>query len=336
MIRVSVTSPQNVLHNSFYIVRNLLIKCIAGTVTVLDSPRSADLHIHVGTPEPEQAFMYAPSEGRLIFYSFAEAPQVPEQWVTALNKCLEVWVSSEFTKKAFLDSGVTAPIRLIPLGVDLSGRQAAEPAPRAKNSFTVLWQGTRLYKQYDGVLTDGDRKRGYLVERAFRKAKLPRSRLILKWLPENNRTCNLRVGPVWYICQSLSSRQMSELDAGVDLFVWPTMGEGFGLIPLEKLSRGIPALVTNWSGPKDYLKDFPISHLDRFSLESVVFNGHPVKMAIVDESYLIEALKLAYEKSDQLRSIGGQLAQITRERWSLESRMRPRALAALHSLTNGC
>ena len=35
----------------------------------------------------------------------------------------------------------------------------------------------------DGAVCDGDRKRGLLVERAFRRARLPDARLILKSVP---------------------------------------------------------------------------------------------------------------------------------------------------------
>jgi glycosyltransferase involved in cell wall biosynthesis len=334
MIRVAVTSPLSALHNSFFIVRNLLIRCLTGVVTVLDSPHAADLHIHIGTPEPEQSFLYAPSEGRLIFYSFAEAPFVPSHWAEALNKCLEVWVASEFTRKAFLDSGVTVPIRLIPLGIDISEFGYIHPNNHVERKFTFLWQGTRLHGLNGDKLTDGDRKRGYLVERAFARANLPNSRLILKWLPNDHRTCDFRVGPIWYICRALNSRQVSTLDSKVDLFVWPTMGEGFGLIPLEKLSRGIPVLVTNWSGPRDYLRDFPIQHLDNFDLETVRFNGDLVKMAVVSEAYLVEAMREAYVQREHLNAIREKLAKIVKEKWGLESRMKPQVLAALNSRTS--
>ena len=45
---------------------------------------------------------------------------------------------------------------------------------------------------------------------------------------------------------------MTALDDAADLFVWPTRGEAFGLLPLKKFARGMSALVTDWSGIRSY------------------------------------------------------------------------------------
>jgi glycosyltransferase involved in cell wall biosynthesis len=191
-----------------------------------------------------------------------------------------------------------------------------------------MWQGARQKAFQNSRPCDGDRKRGYLVETAFVKAKLPNSRLILKSLPLEGVSYDFRRGSVWYICKSFSPREMAALDALTDVFVWPTMGEGFGLPPLEKLAHGIPAFATFWSGPKDYQQDFPLKRLLPARLQMIRFNGALAEMADVDESSLIELIHDCYENRERLNELRPELFRIAR-RWDTNSVLKPSLLAAI-------
>ena len=49
--------------------------------------------------------------------------------------------------------------------------------------------------------------------------------------------------------------------AGADVFVLPTRGEGWGLPIVEAMAMELPVIVTNHSGPTEYLTDansFPL------------------------------------------------------------------------------
>jgi glycosyltransferase involved in cell wall biosynthesis len=49
--------------------------------------------------------------------------------------------------------------------------------------------------------------------------------------------------------------EMAELYAGHHLFVFPTLGEGFGLTPLEAAATGMPVMVTNHSSPNEFIRE---------------------------------------------------------------------------------
>ena len=330
MRTVAVTCPTRATFNSFLVVRNLIIRALAGRVVASDAAAGADLHVHVGLPElAQRAFYDGSGDTPLVFYSFAEATSIPPHWTETFNRCAEVWVPSEFSRAVFRACGVTVPIRLVPLGVDpprpgLEREDAPAPVP-----VTILWQGTTLRRVVDGRIEDGDRKRGHLVETAFRRAALPDSRLVLKWIPYATPACEMRAGAVWYLCSVHTPLQTARLDRAVDLFVWPTMGEGFGLVPLEKMARGSASLVTNWSGPTEYLPDYPGAGLDGYELREVTFNGVPAQMAVVDPEALVEALRSAHARRDELRAGRAERARITAERWSFERKMRPAVVEAV-------
>ncbi len=329
MARVCFTAPPLAKDASFSIVKELLITAVRGHVELSNESSRAELRVHVGTPDSFRPELLSPRKNKLVFYTVAEATRVPDYWVRSLNQCDEVWTPSRFAARAMRQSGVSRPVYLIPYGVDCGVQRILRPTCPTDQPFTVLWQGSRLKVYRNGQPSDGDRKGGLLLERAFRRANLPKSRLILKYLPIEGNSYDFRVGPVWYICKSMSAAEIHELDEITDVFVWPTRGEGFGMTPLEKLAKGIPAFATYWSGPREYLKDFPLPRLMPTGLEHVRFNGAPARMARIDEATLIDLLNYCYHNRQELNARRPLLATIARERWDFRHVLQPRLLAAI-------
>jgi hypothetical protein len=330
---VCLTSVQLRDDASMTIVRNRLIRCVRHNFPLCSDPREANLHVHVGTPHVMPQTKTRRATAKFVFYTLAEASRVPGQWVEVLNKCDEVWTASRFSRDAFVNSGVTRPIHVIPLGIDCPREPLVRSREEGSAPFTVMWQGARQKAFHNSRPCDGDRKRGFLVETAFLNAKLPNSRLILKSLPLEGVSYDFRCGNVWYICKSFSPREIAALDAITDVFVWPTMGEGFGLPPLEKLSLGIPAFATFWSGPKDYQQDFPLKRLLPARLQTVRFNGALAEMADVDESSLIELMRDCYESRERLNELRPELFRIAR-RWDTDCVLKPALLAAIRRISH--
>ena len=320
---------------SFAIVQRRILKCLANRFSVTDNPCRACLQIHVGTPDSLPLRSELPDGLLLVAYSFAEATHIPTKWVQALNACHEVWVPSQFVKRAFVDSGVSRLIRVIPLGIECEVNAKPLPAPDAREPFTFLWQGMRQRRFVDGQINDGDKKRGFLVEQAFRTANLPRARLILKSLPVDGYSHSFLVDPVWSICKTLSPAEMDELDRHTDVFVWPTTGEGFGLPPLEKLAKGIPAFCTYWSGTAEYLRDFPIPRLSPSSIRTCRFNGIPAQLAFVDMDRLVELMRYAYAHRGDWAKLRPLLHRIACERWDYRRCMQPPLLDAVQRTVAG-
>jgi hypothetical protein len=317
-----VTWPCNAVFNSFFITARLIVRSLIKHVEVSSTPQDAALRIHVGTPEDEQAWMYAYRPENLIAYTFAEASSIPASWTTVLNRCREVWVPSKFSADVFASAGVQTKIRVVPLGIDVD----AAPKPnlaRNDRTFTILWQGVVCRRRVGDTIVDGDRKRGYLVERAFKLANLPGARLVLKSIPLQQPRFESRIEPIWEICESISVARGYAIDDAADVFVWPTMGEAFGLLPLEKFSRGVACRVTGWSGVLEYLKDFPGHALDRFSLQDVSYNGVTCRMADVAEDALVETLRDCFERRDEIRDARRELSEKTRELWNFRRTMLP-------------
>lgn len=328
--KVCVTTAGRGAWNSFAIVQRFVQSGLADHYTLTPDPAGADLHIHVGTPESSQEHYFDSAARRFAFYTFAESTRVPDRWRAWFDRADQVWIPSRFVGEVLTNCGVSSPLAYVPLGVPT-------PAERflcrsgAAGPFTILWQGSRLRAYRDGVEIDGDRKGGRVVEAAFRMAAIPNSRLVLKYLPSDPFEYDIETDNVRYICRALPRDDLAELDRDVDVFCWPTMGEGFGLPPLEKLVRGIPALTTALSGMMDYLDDFATPRIVPDGLVDVRFNGVEARMANVEPQSLAALLTDCAARRDELWASRPALAA-SAERWTLETRMWPAVRAAVESM----
>jgi hypothetical protein len=307
--------------NSFTIVRNLVARCLESRYRVTDVLGDCALQIHIGAPDETQRHLFDHRLTPLLFFAFVETPTIPNRWVTTLNAMDAVAVPSLFCRDVLERSGVTRPIHHVPLGIDLNGLPPLGPDRRGSR-FTIMWQGGHQCDHYpNGEPYDGDRKCGYLVEQAWRQAAIPNSRLILKSIPRTFPGSDQRSGDVIRVERVLTPAEISLLDREADLFVWPTRGEGFGLPPLEKLGQGLPVLVTGWSGPLDYLYEFPDSQIEDFSLIDVNYNHVMTKVAHVDISVLVERIRWAHANLHRLRARRDTLAEQARTKWDYRRSM---------------
>jgi glycosyltransferase involved in cell wall biosynthesis len=109
------------------------------------------------------------------------------------------------------------------------------------------------------------------------------------------------------------------------------MGEGFGLPPLEKMSRGIPALTTAWSGMMEYLDDFSTPRIEPDQIVNVRFNRVEAQMANIQPESLAKLLRECYSRREELWASRAELACCA-ESWYLEAKMWPALRAAVEEI----
>jgi len=156
-----------------------------------------------------------------------------------------ITVPSEFSRRSFIAMGVPGEkLRKIPYGVERRlFRPVAEPE---RHAFDVLAVGQISFRK--GI--------PHLLE-AFRKLKHPRKRLRL-------------VGPVqpemrsWLRGRNLErvefvgrkpQPELAEIMSRAQVFVLPSIEEGFGLVLAEAMSCGCPVIATENSGGPDMVTD---------------------------------------------------------------------------------
>lgn len=151
-------------------------------------------------------------------------------------------VPSIFAKKSFIRHNVPENRLLhVPYGADLS-HFYAKPPP-AEKPFRILFVGTLSLRK--GV--------GYL-ERAFLEADLPDSEL---WFvgPAAEETPRLLTSKDSRIrvLGSFPEAELADIYAQGDVFVMPSIEDGFGLVLAQALACGLPIIATTNTGAEDLL-----------------------------------------------------------------------------------
>jgi GT2 family glycosyltransferase len=202
-----------------------------------------------------QADVFAGIEGRRkVGWTMLEVTGLPQEWVDGCNRMDEVWVPASFNVETFRSSGVTVPIRVMPLGVDIDYFNPGITGFRPTSRFTFL-----------SVFEWGERKGADLLLRAFAE-EFKESEDVLLLLAVYNRDpgvdvheevakLRLPASPpiVVMLNPEFADHQMGALYRSADCFVLPTRGEGWGMPVLEAMACGLPVISTAWSGPADFL-----------------------------------------------------------------------------------
>lgn len=254
-----------------------------------------------------------------IGYTMLETDRLPPAWVEQANLMHEVWTPTAWGVQVFHDSGVRRPIYAMPLGVDL-------------NCFTPGSPRERLAERtiFVSVFEWGLRKGWDLLLAAYRAAFRPNDPVLLLLKidcrePASNPLRHLAAAlphpspPVGLIYnQALTSARLAELYRSADCFVLPTRGEGWCMPALEAMACGLPAIVTNWSGPSAFLDEsvgypLPISGLVPTGSSSPYYRD--AQWAEPDRNALVELLRRVHRQREEAQH-KGQAAAIGARRWS--------------------
>lgn len=173
--------------------------------------------------------------------------------------CEEVWTANAWGAQSMINSGVPEDrIHVYEHGID-------------PNLYKPFVRGQNDKIRFIHIDSSSPRKRSDLVEKAF-NAIYPkykdRIELTLKYThaPHSGRNWFdkdvLKNSGNWlrpgtrHINETLSDKEMTSLINYHDVLVYPTEGEGFGMIPLEVMATGMPVISTHeWCSYSKYLME---------------------------------------------------------------------------------
>lgn len=293
-----------------------------------NSYEGGDLQIFFGAPFDECEEYYIRKSERFWCYTMWESTIVGSEVLNNLKKFDGLIVPSNWCEKVFRESGYSGPIQIAPLGVAPGKWPTIDRDPERK-PYRVYWQGTSLM----------DRKGAIDVIRALNDLNLSDSEL---WLKINPRYCEAKmpanfqfISPaaienllnhlnfyekvndiaVTIVGVELTIDEMRELLGHMDLSVYPSRGEGFGLLPLEHMQSGLPVIIADNSGMSMYIDPqymIPLKCRERCSTLGPEF-GIDYE---ADFEELKAAMLWAYEHRQAAHDMGMAAAEWVSKNWN--------------------
>ena len=240
-----------------------------------------------------------------IGYTLLEVDRIPTTWVKQLNQMDDVWATSNFCKEAFENSGVEKKVKVIPGGVDMKLFNSFMPSiPELKSTGT--W---KMF--FVGKLETRKNIEGLCF--AWQKANLPVDKTEL-FLMIDNPFVNInpfeflwKIGApknIKLINRVPDYKLMPRLFTSMDAFITLSRGEGIGLPVLEAQACGLPSIVHNATGLKDYVsKDdtYLVETQEMVQADDPVFgfNFKQGKWAEPDINQAAELIRYVYEHKEE-------------------------------------
>lgn len=191
-----------------------------------------------------------------IGYWAWELPEFPDAWIHYANYCDEVWAPSRFTAEAIAQK-VPVPVLTMPHAISFT---RPDGDFRAKFGLPA---GQFLFLFLCDLNSYAERKNPAAVLDAFRRSGLAGrgAALVIKvhntaGNPADFARLQAAVADLpgtVLLTQTLSRREIYELESACDCFVSLHRSEGFGLAPAECMYLGKPIISTDWSATAEFI-----------------------------------------------------------------------------------
>ena len=224
-----------------------------------------------------------------IGYTPWESTELPDGWLARMNACDEIWATSSWVADVYRNAGVRVPIYVVHHGLD----------PKWKLVNRELGDKLHFFHHGEPAL----RKGGQMTLDAFRAAfgdkedvhltiKANSQHYLRAWhdgvfsLPEYDN--------VSIITTLLFEGELVELYNRMDCMVYPSYGEGFGLIPLQALGTGMPVIsTTDWAPYGHYIERAHLSIETR--RDRSLWPVHPGNVYYPNFDDLVSKMKDVYD-----------------------------------------
>lgn len=206
------------------------ISALPKTVTLSDD---ASVSVFMNTPHVKRQWLKGQHR---VSFTMWETDALPDYFTRWIGKYDQVLVPCEHNVELF--SQHHSDVKKVPLGVDTKF-WAGYTEPSGKFRFNAggsLWM----------------RKGLDLVVEAFTRLNLSDAELHIKAAPHARDTPDVKHPNIVMHRSWMSAEDQREWFSQGHVFVAPSRGEGFGLMPLQAISMGVPTIVSHSSGHREF------------------------------------------------------------------------------------
>lgn len=234
-----------------------------------------------------------------IMYTPWESTELPENWLECFNQADEVWTPSDLIAQWYRDAGVTVPVKVYLHGVDpiWSPGESTYDFDR----YTFLSHGSPATRKNTQAVVD-----------AFLElyGNSTEHQLIIKSAGETEARIKDQMGNIiadiydWpnikVVSRMMNEEELVDLYRGCDSLVYPSWGEGFGLIPLQALAVGLPTICTEaWAPYRNFFH--PFLSIGSTLVDSPWPSIHPGKMFEPHFEEIVANMNIAANNAEKIR-----------------------------------
>jgi len=194
---------------------------------------------------------YASGANHNVGFTYWETTRLPEEWVERMNQMDEIWTTSKWAQDVFIDSGVNKDVYNFKLGV------------HSEFFFPVLRKLKNYQFTFLSIGSPSTRKNSQIAVNAFVKlfGQDDRYKLIYKstdapdarLYDSSGQMVSIYNHPnIEVIEKDVSIKELAEIYDKADCLIYPTSGEGWGMLPFQAIAKGIPTICTNATSCTEY------------------------------------------------------------------------------------
>ena len=196
--------------------------------------------------------------GSAVFETFQPPNDGYLNWISVLNKNDAIMVPSSFDYKIFAHEDIKKPIFHIPHCYNSEHFSNNTEPLKKYDRFSFLFLGTwRIRKGYD-ILAEAWLKEFSAsdnVQLVIKTDKGKNAKAYFNKLKEDLGLKKKETAPVLFENKIFNEGDLPRFIKSFDCFISPTLGEGFGLPGLQSMALGVPVIITDISGCRDYANE---------------------------------------------------------------------------------
>jgi glycosyltransferase involved in cell wall biosynthesis len=192
-----------------------------------------------------------------IGFATFETYDPPQNWLSVLNKNDGVITPSKFNYDVFAHANIKKPLFYVPHCLDFNIYNKEVKPLKKFDKFTFGFMGTwKVRKGYKSVIETwithfSDRNDIQLCIKTDDVGNATRYLDRMKKRYGNSKGFE----SIIFEPNVFDEKTLPSFIKSFDCIVLPTSGEGFGLCGLQGMALGVPVIVTNYSGCKDYANE---------------------------------------------------------------------------------
>lgn len=289
-------------------------------VEFVESETDADVTVDITMPSN---FTRTEGDAVDVLYTMYETQTLPEDWIPSLREP-DLLIVPNRHNEALFKNYTKVPVRVVWEGMNTEAFSLKKREFPADRPFVFFWFGaSNPRKGYQHMSLAWGRfcskfpeiaENCVLVMKTTQETKAERVERYPVQLPNGKKSL------VMVDTRNYSIEELIELYHYSHAFVFPSMGEGWGLTLHEAMSTGLPALYTDYSAMRDWVPRkyaYPLKYkMKKIRTLKNTPEGqkvhHETYAASPDIDYLVRKMAYVYEHYEEAAEKGMKAAEVVR------------------------